>query len=124
MKEIKDGKAVYSSPDIYGMPCREVETRDWEIDGYINYCLFPVFDCIKRMMGEEQEDGSEIDEYADILERLYDSAHSQLGKMCDAIHKDIGMIQIITTSEDFRGGFLKQEFLEAFVEKNQDPNRA
>jgi hypothetical protein len=114
--ENKDGKTIYRDLTNCGRPGRILETTDWEIDSYINHCIFPIFNAIMQMGQLDDVDNRDC---ADILERLYDSAHSQLTKMCEAIYKDIGDVQIISTNEDHKGGFLKQEILEAFVEKKQ-----
>jgi hypothetical protein len=119
VKELEGGKEVYKMLNVEGRPVREVETVAWDIHSYINHCLFPLSHCIKRM-GYHEDDGSEIGEYADVLDRLYDAAHVQLQKMDDAIHKDMGRIKIITTNEDCRGGFLEQDFLEVHVKEEQN----
>ncbi|MBU2623040.1 MAG: hypothetical protein KKD92_12055 [Proteobacteria bacterium] len=125
VKEIKDGKEVYSFLNDNGTLAREVETTEWELESYINYCLFPILNCIKRM-GElvDPKERSEINEYADILNRLYDAASVQLEKMNDTIGKDLGIILIRATAEDCFGGFMQQDLIEAFVKKNHDTNRA
>lgn len=117
VKEIKDGKEVYGYLNDKGDLAREVETMDWAIESYIDYCLFPIFNCIKQM-GVRAEDQSEVNEYADILDRLCDSASVQLEKMNYTVGKDMGTIIIRTTNEACFGGFMQQDFLGAFVEKN------
>lgn len=114
VKEFEGGKEVWKMRDPAGHTGREVETGEWDIGSYITYCLFPISSCIKRM-GEMEEEGSKIGEYAVILDRLYDAAYAQLGKMEDAIYKDRGYVRIVTTNEYCRGGFLQQDFLEVYV---------
>ena len=118
LKEIKGGEPVFKLLDARG-PGREVDTMDWELDGYITHCLFPIANCIKQMSDKYYEEDSEPNKYAEILDRLYDAAFLQLMKMEEAIRKDIGMVKIETTNESCRGGFLQQDFLEAYVEKKQ-----
>jgi hypothetical protein len=119
VKEFKGGEAVYKMLDGNGKPAREVETAEWDIEMYINYCLFPLRNCINRMQALNNPD-IETDEFADMLDRLYDSARAQLGRMGDALYRDMGRIEIITTNESCRGGFLHQDFIEVCVQK--EPN--
>jgi hypothetical protein len=117
-KEFKDGEAVYKI--LYkGRPAREVETIELEIGDYIDRCFFPLRNCINRMQAIDNPE-SETAEFADVLDRLYDSAHAQLERMDDTIYKDMGRIIIITTNENCRGGFMHQDFLEVCIEK--EPN--
>ena len=121
-KVFEGGKAVYKLLDGFGRPTRDVKTADWEMMMYVDYCLFPISDCIKRMINDvEAEREGPFYEYANILDRLYDAALSQLRKMDAAIYKDMGRIKIITTNEDIRGGFLHQAFLEVHVK--EEPKR-
>jgi len=113
-KEVEGGKEIIRLLDGFGRPSREVDVYDWDLDSYINYCLYPIHNCIKRM-GETDEDEGAISEYADILGRLYDAARVQLKKMDGAIYKDMGYIKIRTTNEQCYGGFLQQDFLEVYV---------
>lgn len=119
VKELEGGEAVWKISGPTGHVGREVKTGDWDIDSYTNYCLFPIANCIKRMR-ETGEDGDDLSEYADILDRLYDAADTQLRKMADAIYKDIGWVKIVTTNEDVRGSFLQQDFLEVYVKKGPE----
>lgn len=119
VKEFEGGEAVYKTLAGNGGPGREVETKEWDMEEYINYCLFPLRNCINRMQAINNSD-NETAEFADILDRLYDSTQVQLGKMGDAFYKDMGWIKIITTNEDCRGGFLYQDFLEVCVQ--EEPN--
>jgi hypothetical protein len=118
LKKIEGGKRVYRMMDGVNRPGREVDTAEWEIDEYVNYCIYPLQNCISRMHGIDEPD-SEIQEFVDMLDRLYDSAHAQISKMAEAIYKDMGWVKIITTNENCRGGFLEQDFLEVFVEKEE-----
>jgi hypothetical protein len=120
-KVFEGGKPVFKLLNGHGEPVRDVETVDWEMGMYINYCLFPLSDCIKRMHREGGENGEGIvAEYANILDRLYDTALAQLGRMEDAIYEGVGQIEIITTNEDCRGGFLHQDFLEVYTKKESN----
>ena len=118
LKVFEGGKEVWRLLDGFGRPGREVETVDWDLDSYVNYCLYPVQSCINRMR-EGSEDESVIAEYADILDRLYDSAQTQLRKLNNAIHKDLGRIKITTVNEPCRGGFMQQDFLEVVAEEKK-----
>lgn len=119
VKELEGGEAIYKLLSDKGRPVRDVETAEWNIKEYINYCLYPLQNCIKRMQAIDNPE-NETSEFADMLERLYDSALTQLGRMEDVLCKDIGEIIIVTTNESSRGGFLHQEFIEVFVQ--EEPN--
>ena len=118
-KVLEGGKEGWKLLDGLGRPGRDVKTVDWEMRMYINYCLFPIQNCINRMR-EANEFESETGEFVEMLDRLYDAALTQLGKMSDAFDKDMGEIEIITTNEDCRGGFLHQDFLEVYAKKKND----
>ena len=119
IKELEGKEAVYKMLDGNGRPGREVETAEWELEAYINYCLFPLRNCINRMQAISNPD-IETDEFADMLDRLYDSANAQLEKMAEVINKDVGTCGIITTNESCRGGFLHQDIIEACVQEEQN----
>ena len=123
VKEFEGGKEVYKMLDGKGRPVREVKTADWDIEDYINYCLYPLKKCINRMHDTDELD-SKIEEFVDMLDRLYDSTHAQLRKMGKAIYKDMGWIKIITTNESCRGGFLQQDFIEVCIQKEPDDEAA
>jgi len=55
-----------------------------------------------------------------ILDRLYDSAVTQLKKLDEVIYKDMGLLQIVTTNEPSRGSFMQQDFIEVYVKKEPD----
>ena len=115
VKVVEGGKEIIRMMSkLHEGPGREVDVSDWDIDSYIIQCLYPIQGCIARMRAQS-DDGSELYHYSEILERLYDAAYLQLGKMSDAIYKDMGWIRIKTTSESCRGGFLQQDFLEVYV---------
>jgi hypothetical protein len=115
-KEIEDGKRIFKMLDGFGRPGREVETTEWELDSYVNYCLFPISIVIEKMAQAEDPD-SEIAQYADVLDRLYDAARVQLTKMEKAITESLGKTRIVTTNEDCRGGFLQQDFLDVYMKE-------
>ena len=121
LKECKDGKVTWRFKEGFNkQPGREVETTDWGIGDYVDYCLFPLKDCIQRMdQAAEDRDDDIMREFANILRRLYDSAIMQLEKMDDAIYKDMGWIKIRQVNEKILGDFLQQELLEVFVEKEE-----
>lgn len=116
-KVFEGGQEGWKLLDGFGRPGRDVKTVDWEMRIYINYCLFPIQNCINRMR-EANELESETGQFVEMLDRLYDAASTQLGKMSDAIDEDMGQIKITTTNEDCRGGFLHQDFLEVCVKEN------
>jgi hypothetical protein len=118
IKEFEDGKEVYKTLDGFGRPGRKVDTMEWDIHQYINYCLFPLQNCINRMR-EANEFESETGQFVEILGRLYEAADVQLEKMEEAIYKDMGWIKIATTNESCFGDFLQQDFLEVYVEKEE-----
>jgi hypothetical protein len=117
-KKLEGGEVVYKLLDGNGRPVREVKTVEWDIREYINYCLFPLRNCINRMQELDNPD-IETEEFADMLDRLNDSALTQIRRMGDVLCKDMGQIKIVTTNESSRGGFLHQEFIEAFVQEEQ-----
>ena len=119
LKVVEGDKVVWKMIDREGRPVREVETVDWDLDMYINYCIYPIQNCINRMQGIDEPD-SKIQEFVDMLDRLYDAARVQLYKMADAIYEDMGRVQIITTNENSRGGFLQQDFLEAYIKEKPE----
>jgi len=121
VKETSGDKVVYRMLSCFGSnkPGREVTAVEWDLDSYISYCMFPIGHFIKMM--KAASDGEDvISEYADTLDRLYDAAQAQLGKMEDAIYENAGWIKITTTNEDCFGGFLQQDFLEVVVEKEKN----
>lgn len=119
VKELEGGEAIYKMLNDKGRPLREVETAEWDIEEYIRHCLFPLQNCITRMQAIDNPE-NETSEFAEMLDRLHDSALAQIERMGDVLCKDMGQIKIVTTNESFRGGFLHQEFIEAFVQ--EEPN--
>ncbi len=67
-----------------------------------------------RQSGEADENDMNI------LDRLYDSAVTQLKKLDEVIYKDMGLLQIVTTNEPSRGSFMQQDFIEVYVKKEPD----
>jgi hypothetical protein len=119
LKEFKGGNPVYKMLDGFGRPGRKVETIDNDIGDYISSCLYPLKNCIDRMISEG-EDGDAIFDFAHILDRLYDAAYTQLEKMDEAIYTHMGWIKITTTNENIRGGLMQQDFLGVYVGKEPD----
>lgn len=118
-KELENGEPVYKMLIGIDGAGRKAETYDWGVDEFISYCLYPLSECIETMRKMDAEEDSDLSRYANILARLYDAAHMQLEKMGEAIYKDMGWIQIRTTSERCLGDFLLQDFLEVYVKKEQ-----
>lgn len=108
VKKVKGEEESFMMLDGFGRPGREVNTIEWDLHQYVNQCLFPIHDYIEKMRDA-------CDENVDILERLYDAALLQIKKMDNAIYKDMGWINIVTTSEECYGGFMHQDFLEVYV---------
>lgn len=113
IKEIKNGERIYNRPSVDGTPGVEIETYGWELDEFINYCLFPIRTFIKIMNEKE-----ETNEDADILIRLYDSAFMKLTDMADAVFRDVGTINIVTHNSDHYD-FLQQDILDVYIEKKK-----
>jgi hypothetical protein len=64
----------------------------------------------------------ELHSHTDILERLYGAAYGKLMEMSDAITKDVGYIQIVTTNRDYND-FMQEDFVDVYLQKDAKKNQ-
>jgi hypothetical protein len=107
VKTVENGKVVYRYLDG-----QEVPVYEWNLDEFINYCLFPIQSFIHII------DGDGTDEM-DVMRRLYDAAMLKLREMARVIDTEMGRIQIIQENHPINCGFVEEEILGAYIEQKK-----
>ena len=104
----ENGKRIYKWLD--GV---ELKTSEWELGGFIDYCLYPIRDFAKSLIESEDEPPPE----GTVLERLYDAAMWKIEQMIGELEKRTGTTKIIMT-QFVDHDFLRQDIVDVTIKAN------
>lgn len=109
IKTEEDGKVVYRYAHAEG----EVPIYRWDLDEFINFCLFPMKSFMQVKLDADSDDPN-----IDVLERLYGAAKVQIGKMAEVLNRDLGRIQVVLTNHRTEE-FMQETILGCEFEKEE-----